>query len=138
MSEQPGQMNTPEDSQGEGTVDLGDRVDGGAPAANQRAREHVLEEQPSMTVGEGDPQAPSHPAAADRGVHVTAPEPSTSPEEQVTDVTASAAQVTPGRSGLTGPGEPQGVPVPSTDAAPGTSEDRSGVVQGARTPAGGS
>ena len=129
MTEQPGEMNTPD---GDGPVDLDDRVAGGAPAANQRAHEHVHPGSvPSMSVGEGDPQAPSHPAAGDRWLHGGG-DVSDSPEEQDTDVVQGAAQMAD-LDGLAGVGEPQGVPVASVDAASGTSEDH-GVVQGARTP----
>lgn len=109
-----------------------------------------------MNVGAGDPQAPRHPAAAGSGLPLDVePEPrgatpadpatashvpgvmgDTGPDESVeTDVEASAAALGP--SGSTRPAEPgdaQGVPVPSPDAAPGTSEQH-GVVRGARTPA---
>ena len=96
MSEQPGAANTPD---GPGPVDLDERTDGGAPAANQRAGEHV---HPGSfpAVGEGDPQGPGGAL---------------------------------GGEGLSGPGEPQGVPVPSTDAAAGTSEELP-VVQGLHVP----
>jgi hypothetical protein len=98
MTEQPGDANRPD---GAGPVDLDDRVDGGAPAANQRAGEHV-HPGTAPSVGEGDPQAAGDgpPSTGD---------------------------------GLSGPGEPQGVPVPSTDAAPGTSEELP-VVQGMHVP----
>ncbi len=135
MSEQPGEMNTPDDTRDEGSVDLEDRTDGGSPAANQRAAEHVhpVAADPSaMTVGAADPQAPSHPDAGDRWLHGGG-DVSDSPEEQDTDVVASAARMAPNRSGLSGVGDPQDVPVAAHDAAPGTSEGH-GVVQGARTP----
>lgn len=114
----------------------------------------------SMSVGAGDPQAPSHAAAgeqADRahsGVpaletrdDASAPAPgsahrapgslgATGTDEQIeTDVERSADSTnvvgTPGAA--SGAGDPQGVPVVSDEAAPGTSED-SAVAEGARTP----
>ena len=96
MSEQQTASNRPD---GDGTVDLSDRTDGGAPGANQRSGEHV---HPGSfpAVGEGDPQAPGGALAGE---------------------------------GLSGPGEPQGVPVASTDAAAGTSEELP-VVQGVHVP----
>lgn len=134
MTEQPGEMNTPADTEGEGTVDLGDRTDGGAPAANQREGAHVhpASDPSAMTVGAGDPQAPSHPDAGERRLHGGG-DVSDSPEEQDTDVVESAARMSPNPGGLSGVGEPQSVPAASHDAAPGTSEQH-GVVQGARTP----
>lgn len=114
----------------------------------------------SMSVGAGDPQAPSHPAAGDQadrthsGVpaletldNASRPAPGTAQrapgslgatgaDEQIeTDVERSADSTnvvgTPGTP--SGPGESQGVPVVSDEAAPGSSED-SAVAQGARTP----
>lgn len=137
MSDQPGEVNTPADTHDEGPVDLSDRSGpeaSGSPGANQRSDEHVDPDPPdlgSMNVGVGDPQAPSHPAAGDRWVHGGG-DVSDSPEEQDTDVVASTAAMADG-SGLSGVGDPQSVPVPSHDAAPGTAEER-GVTQGARTP----
>lgn len=136
----------------------------------------------SMTVGAGDPQAPSHDAAGGHGDRARSgvpaldtpvlkgdvpagPRPtahagsstgpvtpeedtdkaarrvpgslgSTGSDEQIdTDMERSAQSTdvvgTPGTS--SGPGDPQGVPVASEEASPGTSEDSS-VVQGSRTP----
>lgn len=61
-----------------------------------------------------------------------------SPAERVeTDVQDSAAAMVRETGRESGPGDSQGVPVPSERPSPGTSEE-SGVVQGARIPAGGS
>lgn len=133
MTEQPGEKSTPD---GPDAVDLADRTDGGAPAANQRSSEHVHPgSAPAMTVGAGDPQAPSHPDAGDRWLHGGG-DVSDSPEEQDTDVVQSAAAMSEAAvdpSALSGAGDAQSVPAVPSEAAGGTSEEH-GVVQGARTP----
>ena len=118
----PGDESRPEDTRGDGTVELSDRTEPGgqgSPDTNQGkpepgpAAEHEADpraERPApqlsdMTVGSADPQSPSHPAARDTG------------------------GVDPGR-GAAGPGDPAGVAVPSTEPAPGTSEGQSGVLPG--------
>ena len=82
---EPGADSTPADD-GQGVVRVGDRTEGGAPAANQSKTEPMppttghndpdAAPQPatveapdldSMNVGAADPQAPSHPSAADAG-----------------------------------------------------------------------
>ena len=76
----PGEASQPQDTQGDGTVGLGDRTEPGgqgSPDTNQGKAEPLPasahEDDPrapreapdleSMNVGANDPQAPSHPAA---------------------------------------------------------------------------
>ncbi len=105
----------------------------------------------SMSVGAGDPQAPSHSDAGDRGDPSHAGVPALAPGDVPPPATAApgSASRTPGSLGATGadeqietdversaastnvvgtpgtasgPGDSQDVPVVSEDAAPGTSE----------------
>ncbi|GAC1443606.1 MAG: hypothetical protein NVS3B26_00790 [Mycobacteriales bacterium] len=102
----------------------------------------------SMSVGAGDPQAPSHAAAGDRGdrsnsgvpaldTREDAPVPdvvlaSGNDEQMETDVDRSAARTSvAGQDGS--PGDAKGVPAVSGQGAPGSSE-KSGVAEGTRTP----
>ncbi len=83
--EQPGAGSTPAD-EGDGTVGLADRTDGGAPAANQTKVEPLPPspghtspvdapgpvsglDPDEMRIGAADPQAPSHPAGGRRPDH---------------------------------------------------------------------
>jgi hypothetical protein len=171
--DEPGGQSTPSDDAGDGPVGLEDRTGRGgdtkgSPGANQAKAEPMPStpghRDPSapltpplledMNVGVGDPQAPSHPAAAGsassvevaRAPSATAPaggsahrtpglQGSTGADEAVeTDVAASAAAM-----GATGapehdddPGHASDVPVTSSDAAGGTSEQQD-AVRGART-----
>ena len=83
QGDEPGAGSTPR-ADGDAVVDLGDRTDDGAPAANQSKTEPMppspshgdpdaapapatveVPDLESMNVGAGDPQAPSHPAATE-------------------------------------------------------------------------
>lgn len=107
--DEPGAGSTPNDD-GEGTVGLADRLDDGAPAANQGKVEpvpptpaHTDPEGSSggltaegldldqMSLGAGDAQMPSHPAGAARPDH-----PSTTVEEVGESGTAQRAPMSQG------------------------------------------
>jgi hypothetical protein len=95
----------------------------------------------TMSVNVNDPQAPRAPGAGgdpDRGhsgVPATEARPTAQTDPMATDVDRSAANTNPiGTPGTdAGPGDTAGVPVPSHEPAPGSSED-SAVAQGSRTP----
>ena len=111
-------------------ADLGG--DGTAPAEQRPAA--------STGVSTGRASGPEQPAESSEGVAHRAPGMvgSTGRDEAVeTDVVSSAARMGPSGPGAIpgddASGDPQGVAVPSTKAARGTSEEHE-VVQGARTP----
>lgn len=105
---------------------------GSAPAEQRPA--------PDAGVSTGRSTGPENPVSTSDGSSHKAPGliGETGDDEAVeTDVVGSAARMGPSGTGAapqpTGPGDPQGVPVPDTDAAQGTSEEH-GPVRGARTP----
>lgn len=95
---------------------------------------------PDAGVSTGRATGPENPVSTSRGSAHKAPglTGETGPDEAVeTDVVGSAARMGPSGTDAapqpTDPGDSQGVPVPGTDAAQGTSEEH-GAVRGARTP----
>ncbi|MCW2621016.1 MAG: hypothetical protein JWL64_618 [Frankiales bacterium] len=109
----PTEHNDPADTRDEGPARLADRTapgGQGAPAANQQKTEpqpvtpREAPEPGDISVGAADPQAPSHPWARDR----------------------DGADPAGGGS----VGDPADVAVPSTEAAPGTSEERGALGEG--------
>ncbi len=106
---EPGASSTPSD-EGRGTVELGDRLGGDSPAANQAKTEPIPPSPPElgdMNAGRAGAHTPS-PAQLDQAAFVATP--------------ASA-----------GPGDGQGVPVLSDRAADGTSQEQA-PVQGVVRP----
>lgn len=104
-----------------------------------------------MNVGSADPQSPSHPSAGAPAAGRAQARPAASApvdgtahrapglqgvpgadEAVETDVGAGAAAMQQGPASTEDPGDAQGVPIPSRDAAGGTSEQQQ-VVRGART-----
>lgn len=101
-----------------------------------------FEDRPLASAGSstGRASGPENPVSSSTGTAHLVPglQGSTGPDEAVeTDVEASAARMGPAGPGSVPaddePGNSQGVPVPGTDAARGTSEEH-GAVRGARTP----
>ncbi len=150
-----GDASQPQDTRGEGPVTLEGRTEPGgqgSPDTNQGKAEpeatveheadpRAEREAPdlsSMNVGAADPQAPSHPAAGRQPSHPSHPSsesvsraPSTDPAEHVgTDPSAGERAMQPGGTRPV-PGESQGVAVPASQSAEGTSEQQT-VVRGAR------
>lgn len=171
---EPGAPSQPTDTTGDGPVTLADRTEPsgqGSPDTNQAKAEPIAEAAPepeeppelsSMNVGAGDPQAPSHDAAA---ALPTAP---SSPPEPTVGLPGGTSHKAPGLQGTTPAGEAvesdmaagaqrmdprvaeplegaveaggnegQGDPAPSPaagdGAAPGTSEEQ-GIARGSRLP----
>lgn len=100
------------------------------------------EERPLASAGSSTGRAtgPENPVSSSAGSSHRAPglEGRTGADEAVeTDVASSAAHMTrdgaPSLPATDSPGDPQGVPVPSHEAAAGTSEEHA-AVRGARTP----
>lgn len=109
--------------------DLGAK--GSAPAEQRPA--------PDGGVSTGRATGPENPVSAGGSAHrAPGQQGHTGDDEAVeTDVVGSAARMGPSGPDAapqpSEPGDPQGVPVPGTDAAQGTSEEH-GAVRGARTP----
>ncbi len=171
---EPGAPSQPSDTTGDGPVTLGDRTEPGgqgSPDTNQAKAEPMAESAPepaeipelaSMNVGAGDPQAPSHPAAAAAPTAWSSPGPSggqpdggtshkapglqgTTPagEAVESDVAAGARHMDPRSAepleavsetgGNEGQGDPGPSPAAGDGAAPGTSEQQ-GIARGSRLP----
>lgn len=162
---EPGAPSQPADTTGDGPVTLGDRTEPGgqgSPDTNQAKAEPIAEAAPepaespelsSMNVGAGDPQAPSHPAAAAAPMAWLSSEPSgglpdggashkapglqgTTPagEAVESDVAAGARRMDPQLAEpLEGQGDPGPSPAAGDGAAPGTSEEH-GIASGSRLP----
>lgn len=95
---------------------------------------------PSAGTSTGRSTGPENPLSSSAGSSHRAPglQGHTGPDEAVeTDVVSGAARMGPAGPDATPtddePGDPQGVPLPGSDAARGTSEEHA-VVRGARTP----
>lgn len=165
---EPGALSTPD---GDGPVRVGDRTREGSPGANQSKTEPhpptsghdapagasgpapgggVVTGVPvsEIGLGAGDPQAPSHPVAADRPFTQVASGPPPSAEGTAqrargqqgvaeepieTDSAASAAAMAPPAGFSDAPGDAKSVPVVSDESSEGTSETAP-IVQGVRTP----
>ncbi|MBW3638689.1 MAG: hypothetical protein KY451_02355 [Actinobacteria bacterium] len=170
---EPGAPSQPTDTTGGGPVTLGDRTEPGgqgSPDTNQAKAEPIAEAAPepeeppelsSMNVGAGDPQAPSHDAAAALPTAPSSPEPTvglpggtshkapglqgTTPagEAVESDVAAGARRMDPqlaeplaavsADGGNEGQGDPAPSPAAGDGAAPGTSEEQ-GIARGSRLP----
>ena len=160
---EPGADSTPA-ADGEGVVDVGDRTDGGSPAANQSKTEPMpptaahddpdgaepasveVPDLGSMNVGAADPQAPSHPAAgpagdrADAGLPVDAAAAGPEQREPVAagpQDTTGAAYRAPGSDGQPGAGETVGTDVDTSAArtnVEGSPDTESGAGDAAGVP----
>lgn len=135
---EPGDVSSPLDTTGDGPVTLPDRTEPGgqgSPDTNQGKAEPLpMAEPSSMTVGSGDAQRPSHPAALARTaaapVFLSEPDDVPAGEWVETDVAAGAARMQARDGGEVG--DSHEVPETSSAAAPGSSES-SGGVDGIRT-----
>lgn len=114
---EPGEVSSPQDTQGDGPVTLSDRTEPGgqgSPGSNQaKAEPLAVPDLDHMNVGGADPQAPRHPDALRSG----------------TSATGAYAHESPGSAPTrsSGEGESATTDTSGTAAAEGTSQEHQAV-----------